>query len=171
MLNVLERRFVKHYLANGGNALAAYRAANPDALGSDESIGSAAIRMRDRPAVFDEIQRRLAAEQAQGLMDMEERRRFLSSLVRQDIRTALADNPHLVQKLKVRERVMEDGTVERTTELGLPDKLAALKLDAQLAGDLRERVEVGPLGPLDAALDGLMGLAPGTPVDPLADLL
>lgn len=169
-----DRRFIKAYLDNGGNALAAYKVAFPDRQGSDENLGASAVRVRDKPWVQAEIKRALGSESVPVFLTLADKRQFMRDLVTQDVRTALAQKPHLVQRLKVRERVMEDGTVERTTEITLPDKLRAVELDAKLAGELRERVELGPIGPMDAALDSLLGLASPTlslsSSDPQTDL-
>lgn len=65
-----------------------------------------------------------------------ERRQFCAAVVRADI-TKLKAGSHLVQRLKKTiHTCAKTGNQEETIEVWLPAKLDAIKLDAQLAGEL-----------------------------------
>ena len=73
----------------------------------------------------------MAAENAENLMSMAERRKFLADIVRTPISKCDDDSPLLQSKT-----VRTDSKGNETISYQMPSKIDAVELDAKLAGDL-----------------------------------
>lgn len=174
-MNAEEIRFCSVYTANGGNKAKTGRDMWPrlDDGASFERVG----RMLLRQPIQDELARLARCTVAAGLMDNMERRQFLADLTRADVTQLHKLNGKLIQSYEVTETVTPDGDTVRKVRVKIPSKLDALKLDAMLAGELRQDQQASdtdnPLAmEVAAALTGGrdIGLAPAPATDALADL-
>lgn len=75
------------------------------------------------------------AARVDGLLTMQERRLFAAEVVRTPV-GELTPGSRLAQKVKRRIRTDKDGNTTEETEVEMPNKLRALELDAQFAGDI-----------------------------------
>lgn len=120
-----QRKFCAAYAVDQ-NGTAAYRAAYPKS--SAESARRSASELLTKPDIIAELARiRAVAESLPGSapLTLAEKRNFIAGLVRA-APALLPPDSNLWQSVKV---------TEQGTEYRLPDKLAAIKLDNDLAGE------------------------------------
>jgi hypothetical protein len=111
-----------------------------------------------------EVERLRANAVQSRFLSSDERRQFLADLTRANPQTVMGDKPHLAQSVTVTRRITESGEVEEKVQVKLPDKLKAIQLDAQMAGELAPATQdAGELAPVASALESLMGLAGPAP--------
>lgn len=113
-------------LAKGASQTAAYLAAGYD---GDRTAASKLATKCNVIARVEWLQRQAAT---QTVLTMAERREFLAAVLRTPAGTVTHDSP-LVQEVEI------DGNKMR---LKMPSKLKALELDAKLAGDFEEKVDM-----------------------------
>jgi Terminase small subunit len=150
-----------------GNAVAAYKAAYPEA--GARTAKSNAHKVANHP----DVQRRVLELQAARRKQLLEETADLEALVANlalgkaaemfdeegrllPIRELPIEVKNALKSMKIRERTQPDGTVVRTFEYELPDPLAAARLLAQLRGALVERHDLTSAGrsiapPVDSA--------------------
>jgi phage terminase small subunit len=162
-LTFWEKRFCEEYASNGGKAAQAYQAARPDAAFSTCNTESyRVLRRQDIQDYLTDIRKKVVAS---NFLSSAERRQFLADLTRANPQTVMSTQPHLAQGVTVTRRITESGEVEEKISVKLPDKLKALQLDAQMAGELVPVNQgAGELAPVASALETLMGLAAPAPL-------
>jgi phage terminase small subunit len=180
-LTFWEKRFCEEYASNGGKAAQAYQAARPECAISTSKVES--CRTLQKPHIQARIEELRKGLVVSSFLTASERRQFLADLTRANPQTVMGDKPHLAQSVTVTRRITDSGEVEEKVQVKLPDKLKAIQLDAQMAGELAPATnETGELAPVANALEALMGLAlptsapltlpaPPPPVDDGEDLL
>lgn len=151
--------FAAEYLSNGGNGARAVLKVWPET--SYTVAKDKAANLLASSEVKELLARKCEVASLAATLSLAEKREFLADLVRADPRKVLASKPHLAQEVKVSRRILESGEVEETVVIKLPSKIQALTLDSKLAGELVDKMELGPLTPIDSGLDRLMGLADG----------
>jgi len=161
-LTFWEKRFCEEYASNGGKAAQAYQAARPDAAVSTcQTESYRVLRKKEIQDYLTDIRKKVVAS---NFLSSAERRQFLADLTRANPQTVMGDKPHLAQSVTVTRRITESGEVEEKVQVKLPDKLKALQLDAQMAGELAPATaDTGELAPVASALESLMGLAGPAP--------
>ena len=132
-LNPRQERFAQ-LVATGMPASRAYREAGYTATGNAAEAGASQLLRHPKVAAYvNEVR---AAAKAKGeeaaYLTLEEKRKFLRDVVTTPI-GEIDERNKLAQALKV----TKDGR-----EIKLPDKLRALELDAKLAGELKDKVEI-----------------------------
>jgi phage terminase small subunit len=113
-------------IVSGKNASQAYRDAYPKSTAA--AARASASELLTNPRIQAEIQRqRTKAEEKAGssVLTLAEKRKFLAELVRAQPET-LASDSNLWQSIK---------RTELGTEYRLPDKLKAIEIDSDLAGE------------------------------------
>ncbi len=146
MLTGPQQKFAEAYAVDK-NGAAAYRAAYPKST-QRAAETSASVLLR-KPEVAAEIERiRREAQNAPGgaFLTIEEKRRFAASVVRARPDQAGADNPLCEIKMS-----------KAGEYYAFPDKLAAIKLDNDLAVD---GAEAGAATALAGALAGIIKKKP-----------
>ena len=115
-------------------------------------------------SIMGEVSKLRVAGITSKFLSADERRQFLADLTRANPQTVMGDKPHLAQSVTVTRRITESGEVEEKVQVKLPDKLKAIQLDAQMAGELAPATQdAGELAPVASALESLMGLAGPAP--------
>lgn len=151
--------FLAEYLRNGGQGTKAALTVRPDySIATAGVMASRWLALDGAQLWLESVKVATAARAVRnGLLSMEERRQFLADVVRANPENLGADQGHLVQSYESTTTETETGsrTKEKRT---IPSKLDAVRLDAQLAGELTpQKIELSCAPDVDALLDRLTG--------------
>lgn len=144
LTNQKHEKFCRLY-ATSNDAAGSYKRAykNDSDYRTNASNASRLLKNDNVLNRIDEIRQECAKDEMPGVhLNMAERRAFLALLVRTPIRQINADSI-LCQSWKV-----ITGEFTSSEEFKIPDKLRAIELDAKLAGELSDTVNVNLRQPL-----------------------